>query len=59
MCAQVCAVRLPVDVLDQHMAQILEGLLLWSEDSKNKFRLKVQPVCLFMPTMSLVQSETA
>ena len=51
--------RLPVDVLEQHMAQILEGLLLWSEDSKNKFRLKVQPVCLFMPTMSLVQSETA
>ena len=47
MCAQVCAVRLPVDVLDQHMAQILEGLLLWSEDSKNKFRLKVQPVYLW------------
>ncbi len=34
--------RLPVDVLEQHMSQILEGLLLWSEDSKNKFRLKVQ-----------------
>ncbi|BDA46153.1 RRP12-like protein [Coccomyxa sp. Obi] len=41
---KVCAMRLPVDVLEQHMAQILEGLLLWSEDSKNKFRLKVRVI---------------
>ena len=43
---QVCAMRLPADVLEQHLQLILEGLLLWSEDSKNKFKLKVafQPV---------------
>ncbi len=39
---QVCAMRLPVEVLQAHMAAMLEGLLLWSEDSKNKFRLKVR-----------------
>ena len=33
--------RLPADVLEQHLQLILEGLLLWSEDSKNKFKLKV------------------
>ncbi len=33
--------RLPTEVLDQHLRPILEGLLLWSEDSKNKFKLKV------------------
>ena len=36
--------RLPVEVLQAHLGQMLEGLLLWSEDSKNKFRLKVRPV---------------
>lgn len=34
--------RLPVEVLQGHLAAMLEGLLLWSEDSKNKFRLKVR-----------------
>lgn len=38
----MCAMRLPVEVLQAHMAAMLEGLLLWSEDSKNKFRLKVR-----------------
>ena len=33
--------RLPTEVLEQHLRPILEGLLLWSEDSKNKFKLKV------------------
>ena len=45
---QVCAMRLPAEVLEQHLRLILEGLLLWSEDSKNKFKLKVAflgPVC--------------
>lgn len=41
MPAQVCAMRLPTEVLEQHLRPILEGLLLWSEDSKNKFKLKV------------------
>jgi len=40
--AQVCAVRLPADVLQAHLAAMLVGLLLWSEDSKNKFRLKAR-----------------
>ena len=39
--AQVCAMRLPTEVLEEHLHPILEGLLLWSEDSKNKFKLKV------------------
>ena len=33
--------RLPTEVLEQHLRPTLEGLLLWSEDSKNKFKLKV------------------
>ena len=43
--------RLPADVLEQHLQLILEGLLLWSEDSKNKFKLKVAflgPVYFFV-----------
>ena len=40
--AQVCAMRLPTEVLEEHLRPILEGLLLWSEDSKNKFKLKVR-----------------
>lgn len=38
---QVCAMRMPVDLLLQWMPQIMEGMLIWSDDSKNKFRLKV------------------
>jgi hypothetical protein len=34
--------RLPVEVLQEHLAPMLQGLLLWSEDSKNKFRLKAR-----------------
>lgn len=49
--AQVCAMRLPVEVLEKHMPQILEGLLLWSEDSKNKFRLKVHSPFTSIPKM--------
>lgn len=33
--------RLPVDALQPFIPQICEGVLLWCEDSKNKFRLKV------------------
>lgn len=38
---QVVVMRLPVDQLEPFIPQILEGVLLWCEDSKNKFRLKV------------------
>ena len=33
--------RLPVYDLTGFLPQILEGILLWAEDSKNKFRAKV------------------
>ena len=39
---QVVAMRMPAAVLQQHMKAILEGILLWAEDSKNKFKLKVR-----------------
>lgn len=33
--------RLPADVLTPQLGTILEGVLLWAADSKNKFKLKV------------------
>lgn len=39
---QVCAMRLPVEVLQQHLGRMLEGVLVWANDSKNKFKLKVR-----------------
>ena len=39
---KVAAVRLPADVLQQHLATIIEGLLIWAQDSKNKFKMKVR-----------------
>jgi hypothetical protein len=39
---QVCAMRLPVDVLLPWLGPMQEGMLLWAEDSKNKFKLKVR-----------------
>lgn len=38
---QVVSLRLPADDLERFLPQILEGCLLWAEDSKNKFRAKV------------------
>ena len=38
---QVCAMRMPVDMLLVWLPQMLEGTLIWADDSKNKFRLKV------------------
>jgi hypothetical protein len=38
---QVCAMRMPSAMLEQQLGPILEGILLWAEDSKNKFKLKV------------------
>jgi hypothetical protein len=38
--------RMPVDMLLQWLPQIMEGMLIWSDDSKNKFRLKVGRVFL-------------
>ena len=33
--------RLPIEALEPQLPGILQGLLLWSGDSKNKFKLKV------------------
>lgn len=38
---QVVAMRLPVPVVTVHLKAILEGILLWSADTKNQFKLKV------------------
>jgi ribosomal RNA-processing protein 12 len=35
---------MPVDMLMIWLPQILEGMLIWADDSKNKFRLKVERV---------------
>ena len=55
MVEQVCVMRLPAELLQDHLAAILEGILLWSEDSKNKFRLKVGwTLCLLQKQQSIV-----
>ena len=33
--------RMPTESLERSLSQILEGVLLWAEDPKNKFKLKV------------------
>ncbi len=33
--------RLPVPVVTVHLKAILDGILLWSADTKNQFKLKV------------------
>ena len=40
--AQVVAMRLPLEALLPHLPAILEGVLLWAADSKNKFKLKAR-----------------
>lgn len=39
---RVVALRVPVDLVAPHLALIIEGVLVWAEDSKNKFKLKVR-----------------
>ena len=34
--------RLPLEAVLPHLPAILEGVLLWAADSKNKFKLKVR-----------------
>jgi ribosomal RNA-processing protein 12 len=36
--------RMPVEVLLPWLGPMQEGMLLWAEDSKNKFKLKVRTV---------------
>eukprot|EP00878_Enallax_costatus_P038953 GHUV01044457.1.p1 GENE.GHUV01044457.1~~GHUV01044457.1.p1 ORF type:complete len:407 (+),score=82.08 GHUV01044457.1:595-1815(+) len=41
---QVCAMRMPVDMLLVWLPQMLEGMLIWADDSKNKFKLKIRVI---------------
>ncbi|KAK9863569.1 hypothetical protein WJX84_009478 [Apatococcus fuscideae] len=41
---KVVAMRLPAAQLDENLKPILEGLMLWAHDSKNKFKLKVRVI---------------
>ncbi|KAK9864417.1 hypothetical protein WJX84_009705 [Apatococcus fuscideae] len=41
---KVVAMRLPAAQLDQNLKPILEGLMIWAHDSKNKFKLKVRVI---------------
>ncbi|CAG9462050.1 unnamed protein product [Pedinophyceae sp. YPF-701] len=41
---KVLAMRLPVDDLRAHTPAILDGILLWQDDTKNRFRLKVRTI---------------
>eukprot|EP00892_Ulva_mutabilis_P007664 jgi/Ulvmu1/526/UM001_0534.1 len=39
---KVVALRVPVDLVTPHLPLIITGVLVWAEDSKNKFKLKVR-----------------
>lgn len=41
---KVIIARLPVVELDQHLRSLVEGLILWSDDSKNHFKAKVRGI---------------
>ncbi|KAG0554229.1 hypothetical protein KC19_12G074700 [Ceratodon purpureus] len=41
---KVVIARLPVAELDQHLHGLVEGLILWSDDSKNHFKAKVRVI---------------
>jgi ribosomal RNA-processing protein 12 len=41
---KVAALRLPADELARFVPGIVEGCLLWAEDSRNKFRAKVRSI---------------
>jgi ribosomal RNA-processing protein 12 len=42
--AKVAAVSLSPDLLREHLQPVIEKLLLWSGDSRNRFRLKVKVI---------------
>lgn len=39
---KVVALRVPVDLVSPHLPLIVNGVLVWAKDSKNKFKLKVR-----------------
>ncbi|MEW5303886.1 MAG: hypothetical protein WDW36_006538 [Sanguina aurantia] len=41
---KVCTMRMPAVILSAQLGPILEGVLLWGDDSKNKFKLKVRVI---------------
>mmetsp|Transcript_17936 Transcript_17936/g.69484 ORF Transcript_17936/g.69484 Transcript_17936/m.69484 type:complete len:1045 (-) Transcript_17936:34-3168(-) len=42
--AKVAAVSYPVALLEDHLAKVVGALLIWANDTKNRFRLKVRVV---------------
>jgi ribosomal RNA-processing protein 12 len=45
---KVAAMRVPVELLTPHLPIIIEGVLLWAEDSKNKFRFKIRKLLQYL-----------
>ncbi|KAJ7533387.1 hypothetical protein O6H91_13G046200 [Diphasiastrum complanatum] len=41
---KVVIVRQPAEDLEKHLQSIIEGLMLWSDDSKNHFKAKVRTI---------------
>jgi len=41
---KVIAMRLPVDELTSYLRPMLEGMLIWAGDTKNRFKLKVRVI---------------
>lgn len=39
---KVAAMRVPAELLAPHLRVIVEGVLMWAEDSKNRYKLKVR-----------------
>jgi len=56
--AQVVAMRLPLEAVLPHLPAILEGVLLWAADSKNKFKLKVRRHADLPYTLALLHYST-
>lgn len=40
--------RLPIPIVTTHLKAILDGILLWSADTKNQFKLKVRNQALVL-----------
>ena len=53
--AQVVAMRLPLEAVLPHLPAILEGVLLWAADSKNKFKLKARCHADLPDTLALLR----
>jgi hypothetical protein len=39
---KVAAMRVPIELLTPHLRDVVSGVLLWAEDTKNRYKLKVR-----------------